>query len=134
MMKKKWVFCFLVLISILSVLFTSLYYKTAATPTNKTFTGTYQLNSDALLQDEDLTSIDYLAIVYLQDQPEGEFTLYNSQDGVIQKGKCHKDGDYLSLHAENEESLLFFVHNNYYLITNNMKPEILKKISDDAVE
>ena len=116
------------------MLFTSLYYKTAATPTNKTFTGTYQLNSDALLQDEDLTSIDYLAIVYLQDQPEGEFTLYNSQDGVIQKGKCHKDGHYLSLHAENEESLLFFVHKKYYLITNNMKQKKKKKISDDAVE
>ena len=133
-MKKKWIICLLVLISILSVLFTSLYFKTSTTPTNKTFTGTYQFNSDAPLQNEDLTSIDYLAIVYLQDQPEGEFTLYNTQDGVIQKGTCHKDGDYLSLNAEGKKYLLFFAHNNYYLITNNMKPELLKKISDDAVE
>ncbi len=133
-MKKTWVLCLLVLTSILSVLFTGMYYKTSTTPTNKTFTGTYQLNSDALLQNEDLTSVDYLAIAYLQDQVEGEFTLYNSQDGVIQKGKCHSDGDYLSLNAESKEYLLFFVHNNYYLITDSMKPEILKKISDDATE
>ena len=133
-MKKTWIFCLLVLTSILSVLFTDMHYKMSMVTTNKTFTGTYQFDSDALLLNETLTSIDYLAIAYLQDQVEGEFTLYNSQGGVLQKGKCHSDGDYLSLNAESKEYLLFFVHNNYYLITNNMKPEILKKISDDAIE
>ena len=133
-MKKKWIFCLFVLVSILSVIFTSLYYKMSITPTNKKYTGTYQFDNDDLLPNENMTSIDYLAIIYLQDQVEGVFTLYNSQDGVIQKGKCHNDGDYLSLNAENKEYLLFFVHNNYYLITNDMKPELLKKISDDAIE
>ena len=113
-MKKSWTFCLLVLTTTLSVLLTSMYYKTSTAPTAKRFTGTYQFNSDALLQNEDLTAIDYLAIVYLPDQVEGEFTLYNSQDGIIQKGKCYSDGDYLSLNAESDEYLLFFVHNNYY--------------------
>ena len=111
-----------------------MYYRTTSTPSNESFSGTYQFISNRFGQKESESSVDYLAVAYLQDMNEGEFSIYNSLNGVIQKGKCQRDGDYIVLSSDDKRYLLFFTHKNYYFIADDLKPEKLEKISDEAIE
>ena len=132
-MTGKKILGLIVLIGVLSVFFTSLYYRITLTPTKDSFNGTYQFNSDTFTQSQETPSIDYLAIVYSEGDEEGEFFIYNNLYGPIDEGKCQMDGNYLYLNSENENYLLSYIRKEYYFITSAMSPELLDKISDGAI-
>lgn len=133
-MKKKWA-AFLVIVAILITLcFTKLYYDGKSSIEMDTFIGTYEIDGERYGQEADAGSKVYLAITNLIDTNEGEFFITNSQNDVVQKGKCIFEGRYLTLVNDNQEYQLFYVQDKYYLIRPDIRPEVVEKVADTSVE
>ena len=132
-MKKLWIIILIIATGFLSVLITRSYFQTKAICTNKTFVGTYQFNGPAFDQSDDDSVINYLAVVYPNEETEGEFSIYDPLNGVIKKGTCQLNSDYLSLKADPDTFLLSYINNKYYFISDD-QPEIIDKISNSAIE
>ena len=86
---KRWIVLLIIIVGLLSVSFTSIYYKNSSKITQKTYKGTYQINDSASI--ESATQKEYLAVELADDQSKGEFVLYNSQNEILKSGYCQVD-------------------------------------------
>ena len=63
---KRWIVLLIIIVGLLSVSFTSIYYKNSSKITQKTYKGTYQINDSASI--ESATQKEYLAVELADDQ------------------------------------------------------------------
>ena len=128
---KRWIVLLIIIVGLLSVLFTSMYYKNSSKITQKTYIGTYQINDSASI--ESTTQKEYLAVEFADDQLKGEFVVYNSQDEVLKSGYCQVDDEYVVLRIDNSTMLLLRTFDKYYLIEDDLQPKSLDKIDSNPI-
>ena len=128
---KRWIVLLIIIVGLLSVLFTSMYYKNSSKITQKTYIGTYQINDSASI--ESTTQKEYLAVEFADDQLKGGFVVYNSQDEVLKSGYCQVDDEYVVLRTDNGTMLLLCTSDKYYLIEDDLQPKSLYKIDSNPI-
>lgn len=128
---KRWIVLLIIIVGLLSVLFTSMYYKNSSKITQKTYIGTYQINDSASI--ESTTQKEYLAVELADDQSKGEYVLYNSQNEILKSDYCQVDDEYVVLRTDNGTMLLLCTSDKYYLIEDDLQPKSLDKIDSNPI-
>ena len=128
---KRWIVLLIIIVGLLSVSFTSIYYKNSSKITQKTYKGTYQINDSASI--ESATQKEYLAVELADDQSKGEFVLYNSQNEILKSGFCQVDDEYVVLRTDNSTMILLCTSDKYYLIEDDLQPKSLDKIDSNPI-